>query len=274
MKRSINAWSIPSDVGFEDMFRDISKAGFEGIELNVDRDDRSAHSLTMGMTKSELLNIRALAEANGLAIHSISTSLYGDSLGSPDAARRDFGKRLLLTQLDFAETLGADAILAVPGGISLDNSIKAARENSLSSLLSIKSEIEGSPVIVGLENVWNYFFAGPIDMVQFIDELNSPHIQAYFDIGNVAIFSEPWHWIELLDKRIAKIHVKDFVRTGTNAGTFVNLLEGSIDWKRSMDALRAAGYDGYITAELGTIAAAPQFLYDITSKALDTIFAL
>jgi len=51
-------------------------------------------------------------------------------------------------------------------------------------------------------------------------------------------------------------------------------LEGSIDWKRSMDALRAAGYDGYITAELGTIAAAPQFLYDITSKALDTIFAL
>ncbi len=274
MKRSINAWSVPAEVGFRDMFRTISSAGFEGVELNIDGEKGGAHSLSLDMKPDKLAEIRALSEEYSLHIHSISTSLYGNSLGSQSAADNDFGKRLLLTQMDFAERLGAQAILAVPGGITPDNSVKAARERSMETILSIKSEIEGHCVAVGLENVWNYFFAGPVDMVQFIDELAIKNVGAYFDAGNVAIFSEPWHWIELLGSRIVKVHVKDFLRTGWNAGVFVNLLEGSIDWKRTMDALRAAGYDGYVTAELDIVRLAPDFLYRITVDALNTMFAL
>ena len=273
MKRSINAWSVPSEIGFREMFRDVSAAGFEGIELNIDGENGGAHSLSLDTKPEKLAEIKALSEEYGLAVHSVSTSLYGSSLGSPDAAENDFGRRLLLTQMDFAERLGADAILAVPGGITPDNSVKAARERSMETLLSIKSDIESRPVAVGLENVWNYFFAGPVDMAQFIDELAIRNVGAYFDAGNVAIFSEPWHWIELLGDRIVKLHVKDFLRTGWNAGTFVNLLEGSIDWKRTIGALRESGYDGYVTAELGVISQAPEFLYRITVDALNVMFA-
>ncbi|NLD87010.1 MAG: sugar phosphate isomerase/epimerase [Clostridiales bacterium] len=274
MKKSINAWSIPGDVSFRDMFSALKKAGFEGVELNVDGTNAGAHSLTFDTTNSELSEIRSMAESFGINVHSVSTSQYGDSIGSPNPARADFGKRLLKTQLKFAEALGADAILAVPGGISPENSVKSARENAMKTLLSIKDEIADCPVKVGLENVWNYFFAGPVDMVSFIDELDCPKIGAYFDVGNVAIFSEPQHWIEMLGDRIVKIHVKDFHRTSRNAGTFVNLLEGSINWKAVMESLRAAGYDGYITAELGIISAAPYFLYEITSRALEIMFEL
>ena len=47
MKKSINAWSIEDKANFEEMFKAVKEAGFEGIELNVDKDDRSAHSLTL-----------------------------------------------------------------------------------------------------------------------------------------------------------------------------------------------------------------------------------
>ena len=87
----------------------------------------------------------------------------------------------------------------------------------------------------------------------------------YFDVGNVVIFSYPEHWIELLSGRIVKVHVKDFNRSGWNAGSFVNLLEGSVDWGKVMNALRTAGYDGYLTAEVGALPASPDFLYQTTS---------
>ena len=93
-------------------------------------------------------------------------------------------------------------------------------------------------------------------------------------MGNVAIFSWPEYWIDILGSRIVKIHVKDFRKTGGNAGHFVNLLEGSIRWKKVVEALRAAGYDGYLTAELSAMPETPDYLYKITNAALAEIISM
>jgi hexulose-6-phosphate isomerase len=135
-------------------------------------------------------------------------------------------------------------------------------------------EIERAGIPVGLENVWNGFFASPAGMARFIDDLGCPLIGAYFDVGNVAVNSFPEYWIEILAQRIMKVHVKDFVRTGANRGEFVNLLQGSIRWGRVIRALGAAGYSGYLTAELEAMPDTPGYLYGITSQALDIIIGL
>lgn len=274
MKKGINAWSIPEGVSFEDMFRQISDAGFDGIELNVDAPGSSAHNLSLETNESELEAIRKLSEKYKLPISSISTSLYGATLGSDSQEERERGKTILRKQLFCAKGLGADGILVVPGGISEKCSIKKAYENVYTSLSSMKEEIAGGDIFVGLENVWNNFFISPTDMAGFIDKLDCKNLGAYFDVGNVAIFAHPEHWIEILDKRIGKIHVKDFRRTGGNAGTFVNLLEGSINWKNVIAALKTAGYSGYITAELGAMPETPEYLYKITDMALEAIFKM
>ena len=31
MKKSLNAWSVPSEVGFEEMFVSLKKAGFDAV---------------------------------------------------------------------------------------------------------------------------------------------------------------------------------------------------------------------------------------------------
>jgi len=66
MKKSINAWSVDSKANFEDMFAQIKKAGFDGIELNIDGEGRSAHSLSLDMTNQELKS-KVMALGNRLA---------------------------------------------------------------------------------------------------------------------------------------------------------------------------------------------------------------
>ena len=67
---------------------------------------------------------------------------------------------------------------------------------------------------------------------------------------------------------------RNFARAGWNAGHFVNLLEGSVRWEKVIPALRKAGYDGYLTAELSAMPKTPEYLYESTVKALDTILAM
>lgn len=194
-------------------------------------------------------------------------------MGSDNKSIRESGKDIIRKQLECAAALGADGILTVPGGMTESISLLQAYENSFIAIEELKPEIESSKIYVGLENVWNGFFTSPFDMKNFIDRLDCKYIRAYFDVGNIVAFSNPEYWIEILNTRICKIHVKDFKRNnGINrGGCFVNLLEGDVNWNKVVLELCKAGYDGYLTAELGMIKECPEYLYKITSKALDII---
>lgn len=55
MKRSVNAWAVGADYGFEETFSKVKAAGFEAIELNLDAG--GAHALTMETTAADLEKI-------------------------------------------------------------------------------------------------------------------------------------------------------------------------------------------------------------------------
>lgn len=273
MKKALNAWSVPRKFSFEEMFRDLSAAGFVGVELNLDKEDFSCHSLIMGTGKDTFDEINRLSVKYHLPITSISSSMYSTTFGSSDKAKREIGKSVLRKQLECAAALGADTILAVPSGDFKEVSLLQAYDNSFVALEELKPEIEAAKIKVGLENVWNAFFMSPFDMRNFIDSFKCSYIGAYFDVGNVVAISEPENWIEILGSRIFKVHVKDFMRnSGINrGGSFVNLLEGDVNWIGVKDALDRAGYDSYLTAELSTLEHSPEYLYHITSDALSII---
>ncbi len=253
MYKAINAWSVDGNTGFAEMFRQVKAAGFTAIELNIDKPGASKHSLCMDTTEAELAEIKAMADEARVSICSISTSLYGSKLGSNNREDREFAKALLARQLEFARALGADGILVVPGGNYYDGqTILSAYETVFDTLSEVKPLIAISNVKVGLENVWNGFFLSPFDMRDLIDRLDCPNLGAYFDVGNVVAASNPESWIEILGSRIVKVHVKDFARKGGfySGGDFVDLWAGNVNWARVMAALRQAGYNGSLTAEV------------------------
>jgi len=258
---------VDPDLGFEEMFAQISAAGFEGIELNVDR--AGAHSLTMGTSGTELAAIKALSEKYSLPVVSVASSLWGAMPMTEPGSRA-----LLAQQLRCARALGAWGILTVPGGMSDAVSLARAYEASAANLRSWLPLAKEYGLFVGLENVWNMFFTSPFDMRGLIDALGSPLVGAYCDVGNPVAFSRPEDWIDVLGHRIGLVHIKDFRRNGgpNSGGAFCALGKGSVDWKRVVPALWRAGFDGYLTAEVFKEENQNYTeFYRATSKAMDHI---
>ncbi|MDP2983581.1 MAG: TIM barrel protein, partial [Candidatus Latescibacter sp.] len=102
-------------------------------------------------------------------------------------------------------------------------------------------------VIIAVENVWNKFLLSPLEFTQYVDEFASPHLKAYFDVGNIVLYGVPQDWIRTLGKRIVRVHVKGF---DEKKREFVGLCEGNIDWRAVRRAFEDIGYSGWVNAEL------------------------
>ena len=249
MYASCNAWTADSRAGFETVFCDFKEAGFQGVELNIDKPGHSAHSLSMESTEKELKEIRRIADNTGMIISGISTSLWGSNMVNNPV----FSAELMKKQIFAAQILGAGCILIVPGGRSSEVPLLTARQKCLSFLDSMRPVMEQEKILVGVENVWNGFFTSPFDMIAFIREVNGCYLGAYYDPGNVETFSFPEDWIPILGEKVFRIHAKDFARTDGRlnmGGTWQDITEGTMNWKSVISALAAVGYDGPVTAEV------------------------
>ncbi len=257
MKTSINAWSIPEKYDFADTLRLAKNAGFDGIELNLDRDtSNSKHSFFLSTPNEKILEVKKLADEIGIKIVSVSSSLHNGIWSVNGEEAVSYARSVLNAQLNIAKLLEADTILLVPGGMANGMLISEARENSIKNLKAAEAEIKASGVKVGLENVWNGFFLSPYDMTSFISELESDVFGAYLDIGNMIAFSDPEHWADIVGKYVFKIHIKGYKRSsGLNSGgQWCSLLSCGKNWKRTLKLLQEKGFDGYLTAEVASSA--------------------
>ena len=249
MKKSINAWAFPPEYTFEDCLKVAKDKGFEGIEFNLDGENKG-HSFTFETTDEEILAVKALCEQYGIVPVSVSSSLHYNAWGKSAPEDVEYLMKLLKAQLHTAKVLGADTILVIPGGMSEDLTLKQSRSNSLKNLKSAENMIRASGITVALENVGNGFFLSPYDMLSFLDELNSDVFALYLDLGNMMRFSNAEYWAEIVGSRTARIHIKDLKRNDTRGGVLCDLLEGDLNFKATMAALKAQGFDGYLTAEV------------------------
>ena len=273
MKKSINGWSFPAEYTFEDCLKAAKKAGFDGIEFNLDRENKG-HSFTLDTTDEEIVAVKALCEQYGIVPVSVSSSLHSGIWSMTDVKTVEYAMNVLKTQLNAAKLLGADTILVVPGGMPDGITLKQARANSIANLKAAEDMIKASGVTVGLENVWNGFFLSPYDMLSFLDDLDSDVFALYFDLGNMVAFSTSEYWCEIVGSKAAKIHIKDYKRNGgiNSGGKFCDLLKGDLNFKAAMAAMKGQGFDGYLTAEVGKGDGVTwEEFFDSVSAAEDTI---
>lgn len=275
MKKGINIWSF-TDGTLLEKCKLAADAGFEGIEVAIS----DTGELGLDVTREELLAIKKAVNDMGLEIYSVCNDLvWANSLTSPDAEERQRAKKFIRRQLEVASVLGADTILIVPGVVSASFAPQfgivdydVAYERALESIRDLIPDAEKYGVVIGVENVWNKFLLSPLEMRDFIDKLDSPFVQSYFDVGNVLLTGYPEQWIKILGKRIKKVHFKEFrTAVGTLDG-FVDLLAGDVNWEAVVSALDAIGYDGWVTGEMIPAYAqhSEQIIYN-TSGAMDKI---
>lgn len=271
MKKALNQWCFPEGTSLETIFHLSEKYGYDGVELNLYNSGETG--ITLESDTKDVQSIRKQAASYGLELKSLSSGLYwGASLTDSDDSVREKAKSILKKQLEVAHDLEMDAILVVPGLVNEHVTYHDAFSRSFQSIEPFVSLAEDYGVKIGIENVWNKFLLSPLEMMAFIDSFNTPFVASYFDVGNVLQFGYPEHWIENLNHRIVKVHIKDFSNSVGNIHGFVPLLSGDVDWKNVFHALKTIGYEDYVTAELSPYAFNPEVLVANTANAINQIF--
>ncbi len=229
IRKAVGWEMIQGNRSLEDKLRMAKDAGFEGVEVNVQRGKPGA------------VDPRALARASqkvGIPIHGVSNGGHPDLQGA------------IAQAAIYGATSVLHVVLADPNAPFMET-----YRRSQKAIRAAIPYAEKNRIAVLIENVWATFLIEPLTMARYIDELDSPFVKAYFDVGNVMRWGWPQHWIEVLGKRIVKIHVKEYnLKVAMNEGMIKGfdfpMGQGDIDWPRIRQELQRISFAGWATAEV------------------------
>lgn len=244
LKKGLGYGMIKDDIPLLDKFKMVKDIGFDGIEFNAPLD----------IPLRELLDAKA---KTGIELPSVvNKDHWSKPLSDPDPKVRQACIESVAKSLEEVKALGGDTVLVVPGVVNEKVPYEQAYNTALDSIRRLIPFVEKTGMQIGLENVWSNFILSPVEARCFVDEINHPLIGWYFDIGNILRYGWPEHWIRTLNKRIVKLHVKEFSReimntVGLRSGFNVELLEGDNNWPVVMQAVSEINYRGeWIIAEV------------------------
>lgn len=257
MIKSISIWAFPGGLDGTlapaDAMKKAKSLGFDGIELAV---GDKGH-LTPETSQSECRRLRDASKQVGVRIVSLACGLgWTKSLSDPDAAKRKEAIAIHAKGLQVAKWLGADAMLIVPGYVYIPWEPKTppvpyatAYKLAVQSARQLAKTAAKLKVHACFEMVWNGMMYSPLEFERFLKEVKSPYAGMYFDCGNMMAFGYPEHWLEILGKRIRRVHFKDFKRDPGGIAGFCDLLQGDVHYPGVVAALRRLKYKGPVTLE-------------------------
>jgi hexulose-6-phosphate isomerase len=275
MKKSIMRATLPhpSSQPLVKLLDSLKKAGFDGIQLGI---LDLVGELTLKTSDADVIRLGKACRDAGIEPHSIylGTRFFYAEEADRRRALED-GKRVV----DIAAGLGAKTWLIHPGQLTTEVPYDACWRYTLEGLNALKGRAEATHLRIGLENVWNKFLLSPLEFRRLLEEVNSPQVGIWFDIGNVVAFGFPEQWLRILGpKHLVGLHIKDFKRgPGDHFGTydgFVPLFHGSVNWPAVMRQIADLGFDDYLITEVGLgHQPLPEALQEI-SRQLDVMIAL
>ena len=252
IKKGILLSMLPAHLTYGERLKLAHEIGFEVLQAPTEPDERKAEEL------------RRAADAAGIRIDSVmNMDHWKYPLSSSDPAVVEKSLAGMRTSLRNAKLWGSDVVLLVPAVLDPQTSYRDAWNRSQREIRKLLPLAEELKVVIAIEEVWNRFLLSPLEMATYIDEFQSPWVAAWFDVGNVLLYGYPQDWIRTLDKRIVKVHLKDFKRN-KDSYAWVNLGEGDIDWAAVREAFAAIHYTGSATVELE--AGDEAYLHDVSRR--------
>ena len=214
----------------------LKKLGFQGVEIDSPSD-------------VDLSALVAARDDTGVQVHGVVDSVHWkDTLSHPDTAVRAKGLAALRGAIADAKTVGADTVLLVPGVVNKQVGYQECWDRSSAEVRKAIPDAERAGVKIAVEVVWNDFLTKPEQLVEYVDQFQTPTVGAYFDCSNMLKYGVPAAtWIRTLGKRMLKF---DFKGWSKSAGFKAGIGEGDEDWPEVLKACAEVGYTTWATAEV------------------------
>jgi sugar phosphate isomerase/epimerase len=252
MKVGVFTVGLP-DLTPEEAAREIEAAGYDGVEWRVTRIPEEArvqepsfwgnNLCTLEPTEEEARRARSLCEGTGLEVVGLGTYISVGDLEAVDGA------------MNLARMAGAPQIRVGSG--SLEGASYARRFEEARRFLAGIEELAGRYGVKALVEIHHGTICPSASLAhRLVSGLDPGAVGVIFDPGNMAFEGfEDYHiGTELLGPYLAHVHLKNaaFDRTG-DGGTWrprwATLEDGVVDFERLFEALREAGYDGWLVME-------------------------
>jgi len=223
----------------EEVCRHLARHGYDGVEWRVDGE----YHLRQATVDRDAPRIKALCDAHGLAVAGLTSYVRPDE---EDAVRR---------LIDACRTLGCPRFRifsarydAAVGYFTIRDRTRAQREH-------LASRLEGTEVKALLEIHFGTIVASPALAFELLRNLDPQAIGVILDPANLVIEGgmDLRMGLDLLGERVDLVHVKNIRWERTPEGRwrwrFDELADGQCDWPEAIAALRASGYDGWLSLE-------------------------
>lgn len=248
--RLSTATSVFVNCALEDAIRYTAEAGYDGIDIWGGR----PHVYRRDFSPPELNRLRTLISESGLAVPSFMPAFYRypHSLVSPiDAVRQD-SLNYMLECVDNAVALGAESLLIVPTHSLFGQAHADAWKRLVDSVATVcdyASQYDLRLAVEPANREVTDVVNTAADALRVIEAVGNGALGVALDTGHIHLSDEtPQEAVGRLGERLLQVHVND--NDGTRQQNLI-LGEGTFDFPGFLGTLRASGYDGFLTAELG-----------------------
>jgi len=235
----------------EDAIRSISEVGFEGVEVCV---WKGFHPGVEDPGDVPWRGIRSLVEALGLTISAVGghVSFFGSEGGwmprTGEEAVETFKR-----SIDLAANLGVRVAETLSGTPPGETAVEEAWRLLAERVGECADYASSKGVQIGFEPHIEMLIDTPDKMLRLIGEVGSPSLKVNFDQSQFAVLGLDIRECAVkLAGYIVHTHLKD-ARGRYPDFEWLIPGEGEFDFKNLMLALRDAGYDGFLTTEVGAM---------------------
>jgi sugar phosphate isomerase/epimerase len=233
----------------DDVAAAVKRAGAEAVDFHV---------RLLGDAADVDQQIRDAVAKHGLVLSGLSCSNH---FGQKDAAASAEHVELVKGWLELAAKVEAP-VSRIFGGADLpfdkrDDPAEqaAARQRLLRDLEQVVPVAEKLGVVLALENHGSFPGLGS-EQADIVRTVDSPYLRATIDVGNyMQVGGVPHEEVATAAPYAAYVHYKDFKKIPDDSRPVgyrcqgVTLGDGEVDLKACYQALKTAGYDGFIALE-------------------------
>ncbi|MEX0954109.1 MAG: sugar phosphate isomerase/epimerase family protein [Rhizobiaceae bacterium] len=232
-------WTTHVTREHEALLRDIKATGFDGVEIPI-FEGTPEHYTDLGGLLDEIgLERTAVAAMGDPAMNLISA----------EAAERDAGVDHMKWVIDCTAALGADTVSgplhSTLGHFSGEGPSEAEWSRAVEALKAIGDYAATKGVTIGLEalNRFECYLVNTMDdLSRLIDDVGHPNIRAMYDTFHANIEeADPVGAFTRNLRNIVHVHISENDRGVPG--------RGNIPWAETFAAIRASGYDDWLTIE-------------------------
>lgn len=257
-KISLSTWSFFLKMNSKRAIDFAVRSGFEGIEIWCNTFDFWPRTVT----SKEIEAIRSAAKDHHLSL-AAHFCMAGNNLADLNVGHLNESMNQLKETIRLCRRIGGEMVVVHPGtcpdlvthsGNSLNPKYtlaalkQAALEQFKKSLHEASRFAQSHDVAIGLENsshVKNCIYSTIDDLMEWVDEINSPSLGITLDIGHAHLEGGVTKVINRLGSRIKSVHLYDVNGTDNDQR---ELGTGIIDWEPIRPFLRA--FQGMLTLEV------------------------